>query len=96
MKAWTWRRLAALLARLESAGELPRVKFVYCTSYYQNPTGLTLSAQRRPAVAGDRPEASAATHRILILEDAAYRELRYDGPAHRSIKSYDRRTGTRS
>ena len=28
-------------------------------------------------------------HRILILEDAAYRELRYDGPALPSIKSFD-------
>jgi len=28
-------------------------------------------------------------HRILILEDAAYRELRYDGEALPSIKSFD-------
>jgi len=27
--------------------------------------------------------------RILVLEDAAYRELRYDGPPYRSVKSYD-------
>jgi 2-aminoadipate transaminase len=30
-----------------------------------------------------------ASHRILILEDAAYRELRYDGPSLPSIKSFD-------
>jgi 2-aminoadipate transaminase len=29
-------------------------------------------------------------HRILILEDAAYRELRYDGEALPSIKSFDK------
>jgi 2-aminoadipate transaminase len=29
-------------------------------------------------------------HRILIIEDAAYRELRYDGPDIKSIKSLDR------
>src|SRR5687767_4615603 len=37
-----------LLARLQKEGRLKRVKLVYCTSYYQNPTGLTLSAERRP------------------------------------------------
>src|SRR6266581_3513268 len=30
-----------LLARLQKEGRLSNVKLVYCTSYYQNPTGLT-------------------------------------------------------
>ena len=80
----------ALLARLDREGRLSKVKLVYCTSYYQNPTGLTLSAERRPRLLEIvRRYSESAGHRILILEDAAYRELRYDGPAHRSIKSYD-------
>ena len=79
-----------LLARLQQEGRLSKVKLVYCTSYYQNPTGLTLSAERRPRMVEIvRRFSAAAGHRILVLEDAAYRELRYDGPAHRSIKSYD-------
>ena len=79
-----------LLDRLQKDGRLAKVKLVYCTSYYQNPTGLTLSAERRPRLLEIAKRFStAAGHRILILEDAAYRELRYDGPAHRSIKSYD-------
>jgi 2-aminoadipate transaminase len=79
-----------LLSRLGREGKLSRVKLVYCTSYYQNPTGLTLSAERRPRLLEIvRRHSEAAGHRILILEDAAYRELRYDGPSHRSIKSYD-------
>lgn len=79
-----------LMARLQKDGRLSRVKLVYCTSYYQNPTGLTLSAERRPRmVEVVKRYSAAAGHRILVLEDAAYRELRYDGPAHRSIKSYD-------
>ncbi|HEY2585303.1 MAG TPA: PLP-dependent aminotransferase family protein [Tepidisphaeraceae bacterium] len=77
-----------LLERLDREGRLPRVKFIYCTSYYQNPTGLTLSAERRPRLLEIVTQFSR-DHRILILEDAAYRELRYDGPALRSIKSYD-------
>lgn len=77
-----------LLERLDHEGRLSRVKFVYCTSYYQNPTGLTLSAERRPRLLEIVKQLSG-DHRILILEDAAYRELRYDGPALRSIKSYD-------
>ena len=80
--------VARLLSRIEAAGELGRVKFVYCTSFYQNPTGLTLSAERRPRLL-EIVRSFSRRHRILILEDAAYRELRYDGPAHRSIKSYD-------
>lgn len=77
-----------LLERLDREGRLPRVKFVYCTSYYQNPTGLTLSAERRPRLL-EIVKRFSRDHRILILEDAAYRELRYEGPALRSIKSYD-------
>jgi 2-aminoadipate transaminase len=77
-----------VLRNVESQGKLDRVKFVYCTSYYQNPTGLTLSAERRPRLL-DVVKRFSRNHRILVLEDAAYRELRYDGPAHRSIKSYD-------
>lgn len=77
-----------LLERIEGEGRLGRVKFVYCTSYYQNPTGLTLSAERRPRLL-EIVKRFSRDHRILILEDAAYRELRYDGPAMRSIKSYD-------
>lgn len=78
-----------LLQRLRRTGELPRVKFIYCTSYYQNPTGLTLSLPRRRQLLQIAKKYSTG-HRILILEDAAYRELRYDGRALRSIKSFDR------
>jgi 2-aminoadipate transaminase len=77
-----------LLARIDAAGELDRVKFIYCTSFYQNPTGLTLSSRRRPRLL-EIVRHWSRRQRILVLEDAAYRELRYDGPAHRSIKSYD-------
>ncbi len=80
--------VAALLRRLDRLGQLPRVKFIYCTSFFQNPTGLTLSLPRRSRLLEIVREFSRTT-RILILEDAAYRELLYDGPALPSIKSFD-------
>src|SRR5688500_8387949 len=77
-----------MLARLEREGKLDRVRFIYCTSYFDNPTGLTLSLERRPRLL-EIAKKYSRSHRILILEDAAYRELRYDGPALPSIKSFD-------
>lgn len=77
-----------LLEQLKQEGSLDRVKLIYCTSYFQNPTGLTLAAERRPRLLEIAQRFSQA-HRILILEDAAYRELCYDGRALPSIKSFN-------
>jgi 2-aminoadipate transaminase len=78
-----------LLTRLERENRLERLKLIYTTSYYQNPTGLTLGAAGRPRLL-EIARRFSKRQRILILEDAAYRELRYDGPALPSIKSLDR------
>ncbi len=80
--------LEDLLARLEAEGELPKVKLIYTVDYYQNPTGLSLAADRRPKLVALAKRFSK-THRILILEDAAYRELRYDGEDVVSVKRSD-------
>jgi 2-aminoadipate transaminase len=80
--------LEKLLERFEIEKRLDRVKLIYCTSYYQNPTGLTLSLPRRRRLL-ELAKSFSRKHRILILEDAAYRELRYGGPALPSIKSFD-------
>jgi 2-aminoadipate transaminase len=80
--------LESLLQSLEARGELARVKLIYTVDYFQNPTGLTLSADRRPKVV-ELAHRFSTHHRILILEDAAYRELRYSGPDIPSIKRYD-------
>jgi 2-aminoadipate transaminase len=81
--------LKETLAQLDRSGDLARVKLVYCTSYYQNPTGVTLAADRRPAVLEIIEQWSTA-RRIYLLEDAAYRELYYSAPGPRSIRSLDR------
>jgi 2-aminoadipate transaminase len=80
--------LDALLTRLAGAGELPRVKLIYTVDYFQNPTGLTLSLERRRHLLAVVKRHSTAG-RILILEDAAYRELRFAGEPLPSIKSLD-------
>lgn len=81
--------LEALLTRLEAAGELPRVKLIYTVDYFQNPTGLTLSLPRRKRML-ELAKRFSKCGRILILEDAAYRELRFTGVDVPSIKSFDR------
>jgi 2-aminoadipate transaminase len=80
--------LEALLERLRRSGELSRVKAIYTVDYFQNPTGLSLALERRPKLV-ELVRRFSTTHRILILEDAAYRELRYCGPDLPSVKRFD-------
>lgn len=80
--------LEAALERLERAGELDRVKLIYLVSYYENPSGVSLAADRRGAVI-EIAQRWSKHARIHILEDAAYRELRYDGPELPSIWGLD-------
>jgi len=72
--------LAAVLERLKKSGELARVKMLYLVSYYQNPTGVTTSFEKKAgALKLLRQYEKAAGHPIYLLEDAAYRELRFKG-----------------
>ena len=80
--------LEVLLARLDKSGEIAKLKLIYTVDYYQNPTGLTLAGERRPRLV-ELAKKYSRQHRILILEDAAYRELRYDDPDLPSIKKFD-------
>jgi 2-aminoadipate transaminase len=80
--------LRGLLSTLKTEGKLPRVKIVYVVSYHQNPTGITLSADRREEIL-DIVRSFSIDHRICLIEDAAYRELTYDGQVPPSIRSYD-------
>ena len=49
-------------------------RLLYLLPNFQNPTGITLSGERRPAVA---EQATAAG--VAVLEDDAYHDLRYEG-----------------
>lgn len=81
------------LARLESENLLDRVKLIYLVSYYENPSGVSLSGDRREQVV-EIARRWSKRQRISILEDAAYRELRYDGPDLPSVWSFDRSRDT--
>jgi 2-aminoadipate transaminase len=80
--------LADLLARLERTGELARLRMIYVCDYFQNPSGLTLSLPRRQHLL-ELAQRFSRHQRLFILEDAAYRELRFHGPDVPSIKSFD-------
>ncbi|HEX8103667.1 MAG TPA: PLP-dependent aminotransferase family protein [Solirubrobacteraceae bacterium] len=60
------------LAEQLAAGLRP--KLLYVIPEYQNPSGRTLPLERRRALVE-----LCRRHRILILEDVAYRETSYDG-----------------
>jgi len=63
--------LESLIEKITAEGKT--IKFIYTISTFQNPTGTTLSEQRRVQLLG-----LAAKHGILILDDDAYGELYYD------------------
>lgn len=70
--------LEAVLQRLRRSGELRRVKMLYLVSYFQNPTGTTTSFEKKAgALELLRHYERAAGHPLYLLEDAAYRELRF-------------------
>jgi 2-aminoadipate transaminase len=77
------------LVQLERAGDLDRLRLIYVCDYFQNPSGLSLSLERRQRLV-ELVKRFSHERRIFILEDAAYRELRYDGSDLPSIKSFDR------
>jgi 2-aminoadipate transaminase len=67
------------------AAALHGAKLLYTLPTYQNPTGLTLSANRRVELARRVVEAGVA-----ILEDDAYHDLRYDGERLPAVSSLEK------
>ena len=80
--------LDAELQKLAEAGQLHKVKMVYVVSYHDNPAGVSVSNERRPQLVNVVKKWSQ-DQQIFLLEDAAYRELHYDGPDMPSMWSYD-------
>ncbi|WUJ72317.1 PLP-dependent aminotransferase family protein [Kribbella soli] len=62
----------------------PGAKLLYTVPDFQNPTGVTLSLERRR-----RLIELANRHQLVILEDTPYRDLRYEGSHLPTLKSLD-------
>jgi 2-aminoadipate transaminase len=69
-----------VLADLLAGGLRPKI--VYTIPDYQNPTGLSMSAERRSELVG-----LARRYGFLICEDVAYRELGFGAPPPASLWS---------
>jgi 2-aminoadipate transaminase len=76
------------LSRLKHSGERQRVKAIYVTSYFENPSTVTLSRERRQQVVEIAKRHSADGH-LYVIDDSAYRELRYTGPDLPSMRAFD-------
>jgi 2-aminoadipate transaminase len=75
--------LAAVLALREREGQRPP-KFIYNVPDFHNPTGVTMSLDRREALIR-----LASERGIYILEDSPYRKVRFDGASIPSLKALD-------
>jgi 2-aminoadipate transaminase len=60
----------------------PRPKLLYCIPDHQNPSGISLSAERRVALVE-----TCRRYGVLVVEDIAYRELGWGGAALPSLWS---------
>lgn len=74
--------LADRLAALARRGE--RARLLYLIPNFQNPSGITLAADRRPAVLD-----LAGRYDLLVVEDDVYRDLAYEGAAPPSLFALD-------
>jgi 2-aminoadipate transaminase len=66
------------LRRLADAGDLHRVKAIYLVPYFDNPCGITMSAERVARVV-EIAKRWSTEKKIHVIADEAYRELRYHG-----------------
>lgn len=75
-----------IVEELEKALESgANVKMIYTIPEFQNPSGITMSVERRK-----RLTEVAAKYHIPIIEDSPYGELRFEGEKLPSIKSLDK------
>ncbi len=70
--------------QVEKALQKEKVKFIYVIPNFQNPTGITMSLEKRKALYN-----LAKKYNTIILEDNPYGDLRFEGEYIPSIKSLD-------
>lgn len=80
-----------VLDRLCRTGQISKLKLMYFVSYAHNPTGITWSFEKKAAVLNRlRAVERKAGHPIYVVEDAAYRDLLFDGVEPASALVADR------
>lgn len=72
--------LARRITELKQAGA--RIKFLYTIPNFNNPSGITLAAERRQEIVD-----ICATENILVLEDNPYGMLRYSGEPLKPLRA---------
>ncbi len=80
--------LEATLEQLDASGDLPRVKAIYLVPYFDNPSGITMPADRVQRIVEIAQRWSQA-NRIHVISDEAYRELTYDDETLTSAREFD-------
>lgn len=80
------RGMQAAIEELIAKGKKP--KFIYVVPDFQNPSGITLSLEKRLALLS-----MAKEYGVPLVEDSPYRELRYRGEHLPSIYSLDKNEG---
>lgn len=78
--------MAAGISDLNRKGRTP--KFIYVVPDFQNPSGITMSLEKRKALL-----ALGEKYKIPIVEDSPYKELRYRGRDIPSLYSLDNNRG---
>jgi len=74
-----------IIEDLEKAlAKYPETKFIYTIPDFQNPTGRTMSIERRK-----RLMELATQYNIPVVEDNPYGELRFEGEIMPSLKTFD-------
>lgn len=73
-----------IIGELERILQIVTPKFIYTVPTFQNPSGRTMSVERRKHLM-----AVAESYDVIIVEDDPYGELRYTGEAVPPIKAFD-------
>lgn len=82
--------LEARLAEMKKSGEIKKLKLLYLVSYFQNPSGITTTIERkRELMAVLRRYEKAAGRLLPVLEDGAYRELGFGEGSVPSMMTID-------
>src|SRR5262249_60358584 len=80
--------LETLLEAMARDGRLDHLKMIYTCDYFQNPSGRTLALNRRRHLVALARRFSRK-YRLLILEDAAYRELGFSPAGLPRVQRFD-------